>query len=246
MFLIHQSALYLHITGGLAALLLFWIPVFARKGSPIHKRVGRYFALLMYMVGISGIILSSLDLLMPVQLHPDDAVASVRDRAIFLFSLSLLVLTTTRHGWLTITHKDNRQPLKHPLQLLLTGALLATGAGLLLLGLSNSNTIYIVFGGLEIVLSIGLLRYTFKRITKPREWWTEHLGGLIASGIGAYTAFVVVGAGTLMGPLYSQWPWLPVLVWVGPGVIGGIAIGVTTRHYRLKFAPKHASATSQI
>jgi hypothetical protein len=241
MFLIHQSALYLHIAGGIAALVLFWIPVFARKGSVIHKQTGRYFALLMYTVGVSGIILSSLDLSIPEQLHPDNALATVQNRAIFLFSLSLLVLTTTRHGWLTITYKDNRKPLKHPLQLLLVGALLAMGVGLLLLGVSDSNTIYIVFGGLEIVLSIGLLRYTFKKTTLPREWWTEHLGGLIASGIGAYTAFVVVGAGALMGPLYSQWPWLPVLVWVGPGVTGGIAIALTTRHYRHKFAPKQAT-----
>lgn len=243
MFLIHQSALYLHITGGIMALMLFWIPVFARKGSPIHKRIGRYFALLMYMVGISGIVLSSMDLLMPTQLHPDNTVALVQDRATFLFSLSLLVLTTTRHGWLTITHKDNREPLKHPLQLLLTGSLLAAGITLLMLGMSDGNIIYTVFGVLEIILSIGLLRYTFKKTTHPREWWTEHLGGLIASGIGAYTAFVVVGAASLLGPLFSQLPWLPVLVWVGPGVIGGIAIAVTSRHYRRKFAASKASAS---
>lgn len=237
MFLIHQSALYLHIIGGIMALMLFWIPVFARKGSTIHKRIGRYFARLMYMVGISGIILSAMDLLMPTQLHPDNAVAIVRNRAIFLLSLSLLVLTTTRHGWLTITYKDNREPLRHPLQLLLVGLLLASGIGLLTLGLTAGNTIYIVFGALEVVLSAELLRYTFKKVTRPREWWTEHLGGLIASGIGAYTAFAVVGAASLMGPLFGQWPWLPVLVWVGPGVIGGVAITIVSRHYRRKFAP---------
>lgn len=238
MFLIHQSALYLHITGGIMALIVFWIPVFAGKGSAIHKKIGRYFARLMYVVGISGIFLSALDLLMPIQLHPDNAVALVRNRAIFLFSLSILVLTSTRHGWLTITFKDNRAPLKRPLQLLLVTSLLVTGIGLLLLGLTDSNTIFIVFGVFEVVLSIGLLRYTFKTTTLPREWWTEHLGGLIGSGIGAYTAFVVVGAASLMGPLFSQWPWLPVLVWVGPGVIGAIAITIVSRHYRRKFAPK--------
>jgi hypothetical protein len=236
MLLIHQLAVYLHIAGGVMALMLFWIPVFARKGSFQHKRIGRWFALLMYTVGTSGVLLSTLDLLMPDRFHAGIAEAAVRDRATFLLSLSLLVLVTTRHGWLTVTHKDNREPLKHPLQLALVGLLLINGAGLLVLGLTQGNAVYIFFGGLEIMLSSGLLRYTFKKTTLPREWWTEHLGGLIASGIGAYTAFFVVGAASLLGPLFSQMPSLQLLVWVGPGVVGGIAIAMLSRHYRRKFA----------
>lgn len=244
MFVLHQSAVYLHIASGVAALLLFWIPVFARKGSPVHKRIGRYFALLMYAVGVSGIVLSVMDLLLPQQLHPDNSADAVRSRALFLLSLSLLVLTTTRHGWLTITHKNDRTPLRHPVQLLLVALLLLSGILLLLQGLPAYNIVYIIFGALEITLASGLLRYTFKKTTSPREWWTEHLGGLIASGIGAYTAFAVVGAASLMSSLYGQWPWLPALVWVGPGVIGSVAITVLTRRYRRKFAAQHASNAS--
>ena len=236
MLLIHQWAVYLHIAGGVVALMLFWIPVFARKGSALHKNPGRWFAMLMYTVGCSGVLLSSMDLLMPTRFHADFAEAAVRDRAVFLLSLSMLVLVTTRHGWLTITHKDNREPLKHPLQLTLVGLLLINGIGLLTLGLIQGNAIYIFFGALEMMLSSGLLRYTFKKVTQPREWWTEHLGGLIASGIGAYTAFFVVGAASLLGPLFSQMPSLQLLVWVGPGVVGGIAIAILSRHYRRKFA----------
>lgn len=244
MFFIHQSALYLHITGGMAALMLFWIPVFARKGSPVHKRIGRYFALLMYMIGLSGLLMSSMDLLIPATLHPDQAVAGTRNSALFLFSLSLLVLASTRHGWLTINHRENRQPLRQPLQLLLVGSLLASGVGLLALGLTRSNSIFIAFGALETAVSAGMLRYTFKTQIKAREWWIEHLGGLFASGIGAYTAFFVFGAVSLMEPLFNQLPWLPVVVWVGPGVIGGIAIAVVSRHYRRKFAPKAGTAAT--
>jgi amino acid permease len=181
--LIHQWAIYLHVLGGIAALLLFWIPVFARKGSPIHKRIGRYFALLMYMIGISGLLMSSMDLLLPAILHPDQHADSVRDTAIFLFSLSLLVLASTHHGWLSVNHKDNRLPLRQPLQLILVSCLLLSGIGLLALGLTRGNTIFVACGGLEVALSVGLLRYTFKKHTRPRKWWTEHLGGLFASGI---------------------------------------------------------------
>src|SRR5690606_11729002 len=103
--LIHQSLVYLHIITGIGALLLFWIPVIARKGSHQHKRVGRWFASLMYAVGISGVVLSSWDLLLPTHFHQDfPSDTAVRDRAMFLLSLSLLVLTSTRHGWLTISY----------------------------------------------------------------------------------------------------------------------------------------------
>lgn len=243
MFLIHQAAVYLHIAGGVIALLLFWIPVFARKGSPVHKRIGRYFASLMYMIGMSGLLMSSLDLWMPETFHPDRSAAATQNTAIFLFSLSLLVLTTTRHGWLTINYRENRLPLRRPLQLMLLGALILSGIVLLALGLTRADAVYIAFGGLEIAVSAGMLRYTFKKQTRPREWWIEHLGGLFASGIGAYTAFFVFGAFTILEPAFIALPWLPVLVWVGPGVIGGIAITVVSRHYRRKFSPKAAAAS---
>jgi hypothetical protein len=244
MIFIHQIAVYVHIAGGFAALLLFWIPMFARKGSPIHKRIGRYFAMLMYMIGLSGLLMSSMNFLMPETLHPDSSVTGTRNMAMFLFSLSLLVLASTRHGWLTINNRENRQPLRQPLQLLLQGALLSCGAGLLGLGLMRSNPIFIAFGLLEIALSMSMLRYTFKAQPFPKQWWTEHLNGLITAGIGAYTAFFVFGAVSLMEPLFVQLPWLQMLVWVGPGVIGGIAITVVSRHYRLKFSPKPATNQS--
>jgi hypothetical protein len=244
MFLLHQTAVYLHITGGVVALLLFWIPVFARKGSPIHKRIGRYFALLMYMIGISGLLMSSMDLWIPEVLHPDSSAAATRNTAVFLFSLSLLVLTTTRHGWLTINYRDNRLPLRKPFQLALVGALLICGIGLFALGLMRSNMIFVAFGGLEVALSAGILRYTFKQQTRPREWWTEHLGGLFASGIGAYTAFFVFGAVTIMEPLFNQLPSLQVLLWVGPAVIRSIAITAVSGHYRRKFSPKPATVSN--
>jgi hypothetical protein len=244
MIFIHQIALYVHIAGGFAALFLFWIPMFARKGSAIHKRIGRYFAMLMYMIGLSGLLMSSMDLLIPEALHPDSSVTGIRNMAMFLFSLSLLVLASTRHGWLTANHRENRQPLRQPLQLLLQGALLSCGAGLLGLGLMRSNPIFIAFGLLEIALSTSMLRYTFKAQPLPKQWWTEHLTGLITAGIGAYTAFFVFGAVSLMESLFAQLPRLQMLVWVGPGVIGGVAITVISRHYRRKFSPKPATGKS--
>src|SRR5690554_4854683 len=119
MALIHQIAFYLHVLAGTAGLVLFWIPVIARKGSMNHKRFGRWFARIMYTVGFSGLIMASLDLLLPLVAHPapsglseqqlNQRIDGIRDTALFLWSLSVLVIATTRHGWLTINCREQRQ-----------------------------------------------------------------------------------------------------------------------------------------
>ena len=60
--LIHELAFYVHITAGCAGLILFWVPMLSRKGSPRHKQIGRWFARIMYTVAASGLIMASLDL----------------------------------------------------------------------------------------------------------------------------------------------------------------------------------------
>ena len=261
MIYIHQYALYLHIAIGSCALLIFWIPVVTRKGNLDHKRFGRYFAYAMYTVSFSGLLMSGTDLLFPVAMHadglsltPEEAIAlssEVRNFALFLFSLSVLVLTSTRHGWLTILHKGNREALRSPVHISLCVALVAVGLALLANGLRTGAAVFIIFSVLQIVTGINNLRYIFKKEIKPKEWWIEHLGGLFGAGIGAYTAFFVFGGqrimSSLFGELYSDYS---IVLWVAPGVVGGIAIGFVSRHYKQKFGGewllKKASIRSEL
>ncbi|ALO47354.1 hypothetical protein [Pseudohongiella spirulinae] len=254
MVIIHQSAFYLHVLAGAAGLLLFWIPVFARKGSLNHRRVGRWFAGIMYTVGFSGLVMASLDLLAPLITHPasvelsteqlNQRISTIRDTALFLWSLSVLVITTTRHGWLTINCKEQRDVLRRPAHVLLCTALLMVGITLIALGAIRADPLLLIFGALETWLGGGFLHYIFKKqLSFPKEWWTEHLGALIGSGIGAYTAFFVFGGSNLFEPwLNNSFSGLSVVLWVAPGVIGGIAIGWQTAHYRRKFTARSPSS----
>jgi len=243
---IHQFALYLHIAIGSCALIIFWIPVVTRKGNLDHKRFGRYFAYAMYTVSLSGILMASTDLMFPIAMHAsgvdlttEEATAfsvEVRDFALFLLSLSILVLTSTRQGWLTILHKNDREALRSPVHTGLCISLIAVGLTLLANGLRTGSTVFIIFSILQIITGIGNLRYNFKKELKPNEWWLQHLSGLFGAGIGAYTAFFVFGGRRIMdsvfGDLYTDYS---IVLWVAPGVIGGIAIGIVSRHYKHKF-----------
>lgn len=246
---LHQSALYLHIVAGVLALAVFWVPALSKKGALNHKRFGRIFAIIMYTVGWSGVIMASLDLWRPLITHPVTATSTpeamaavstgIRSTATFLLSLSILVLATTRHGWLVIQHKEDRSILRRPLHVALCLALLTAGFTLLLIGGRRGDILMLIFGALETWLALGFLRYSFKAdLAHPREWWVEHLGALIASGIGAYTAFFVVGAAGLLGPLLDNGSFagLGVVFWVAPGIIGGVAIARLSRKYRRRFS----------
>jgi uncharacterized membrane protein HdeD (DUF308 family) len=243
---IHEFALYLHITVGSCALLLFWVPVFARKGNLNHKKFGRYFAWCMYTVAASGIVMSSLDLLFPLSMHaaglelgPEeeaDAIRQIREFGLFLFSLSILVLNSTRHGWLTILHKEDRSVLRQPANLALNGVLMMTGLTLFVVGINTGTILFMIFGALETGAGVSNLKYIFREEIRPKEWWIEHLNGLIGSGIGAYTAFTVFGGRRLFEEIFSSnFQSLSVLLWIGPAVIGTVAITLLSRHYKQRF-----------
>lgn len=261
MHIIHQFALYSHIAIGACALLLFWVPVFTRKGNLDHKRFGRFFAYGMYLVAFSGLFMSSLDLLFPLSMHAVgvelvgerrlDVIRQIREFALFLFSLSILVLANTRHGWLTVLHKENRQALRHPVNVGLNLALVGVGLLLLVVGINTGTILFLIFGILQSVSGLRQLHYIFRTEVAPKEWWMQHLGGLIGSGIGAYTAFAVFGGRRLFEEIFaSNFESMSVLLWIAPGVIGGIAIAVLSFHYRKKFngdwAVKRARLRSQL
>ena len=243
---LHELTTRLHIVVGSCGLILFWIPVFTRKGNLNHRRFGRYFARVMYTVGASGLIITTLDLLYPLAMHAPNAELSsaqtaeisreVRDFGLFLFSLSFLVLLTTRQGWLSINGRGDRSALRQPAHLALCAALILAGVGLAANGIATSSVLFMGFGAFQIFTAVGALRYALKAELRPKEWWTEHLGGLIGSGIAAYTAFFVFGGLNFMSSVFGETvQGYSIVLWVAPGVIGGIMIARQTRKYRRQF-----------
>lgn len=257
MYQIHQLALYMHIVAGSCGLLLFWVPMITRKGSINHRRFGRYFSRVMYTVALTGLLMAGLDLYQPLLMHAvvvgssvvGDAgtgAEAVRIRALFLLCLSILVLATTRHGWLVILHKEDRSVLRKPAHIVLCTLLLAAGVVLLLTGLAQRDPVFLAFGTLEIWLASNFLHYIFKQHMQPREWWRAHLGGLIGSGIGAYTAFFVFGGSSLFAQFFQgNLTVFNAVLWLAPGVVGGIAIARYSRHYERKFKAQAAGIQSR-
>lgn len=245
MIALHQTALYAHIAIGAIALIVFWIPMAARKGSPLHRKAGRYFLWGMTTVAISGVALSSMSLIDPIGTRfGDDVVemerafavaANVREFSLFLLMLSVLVYASARHATLVLAARDDRSALRTPWHVSVmaaTGVLgVATGlVGLSALGESGRAPLLLVFAVLGIANAARMLRYTFKAQIAPREWLLEHISFAVGCGVAAYTAFAAFGGRALLGELLpGQWQMLP---WILPTVIGTTYARYASRPYQ--------------
>lgn len=245
---LHSILVWLHVAFGAAALVLFWIPALARKGSPLHVNVGRIYTNVMYTVAVTAFVASLIVLADPIGIRRPGEVldASEAERlaglfrmfSLFLLMLSVLVFASVRHGLLALRERVAPGVLTTPLHRLLIGALALLALLVGVLGLRHGQLLLVVFGGIGLSGAWSMLRDT--RIERPstQQLVVAHLNGLIGSGIGAYTAFFAFGGARLLGDLLpGQWQ---VVAWVLPAIIGTIAINRLRRPFERRHRPEAA------
>ena len=237
---IHSLLVNMHIAVGAVALILFWIPVLSRKGSPVHRRAGRYYSTAMYAVSVTAFAASVLVLIDPVGIRRPgleleaeemaELAEQFRSFSLFLLMLSILVFTSVRHGLLALREKKEVGILRTPLHrgLILTLGLMGIAVGVI--GVERGALLLMIFGGISLSGAIGMYRESRPERLSHSERIIAHLGGLIGSGIGAYTAFFAFGGSRLLAEvLPGQWQ---VVSWVVAPIIGTVAISWLTRRYR--------------
>lgn len=236
---LYNIILIIHVTFAFAALVLFWVPIFTKKGQLNHRKFGHYYKSAMYTVAASGVVMASMMMAMPFVIKPEylnhenpQAVAEYfRSLNTFLIFLALLTYTSTRHGIAVLSARGNREQLRNfnylaPIYLLALG-----GIALFLSGLLNMHYLHMGFGILGVSLGVNLLRYCLKASIDSNQWVVEHIGSMIGSGIAAYTAFLTFGGRTLFSDL-GQWQ---LVFWVAPAVLGGTASYIVCKRYAKLF-----------
>lgn len=242
----YDLLIYLHVCAGFISLFLFWVPIIAKKGSPLHLRAGRWYLNIMYIVSISALCLSVLLMVDPIAAKfPTTALTSqraielsseLRRSSLFLLAISILVLVNIRHGVLSLRAKRQHSLMRAPTHLLLNLALLIAGISLIIAASGGSKILFYIFAGLCIGTSVGNLRYCLKTEVPNKEWLIAHLGSMIGAGIASYTAFFVFGGNRFMAQIFEGQMML--IPWVAPGVIGGSIITYLSYRYRKQFQPK--------
>lgn len=248
MSLTYQALLYIHVTIGFFSLILFWIPVVAKKGSPLHIRTGHWYAKAMYLVGFSALVLALMLMIDPISFKfPDNdfnderalkVTAEFRDIGLFLLAISTLVLVGVRHSLQSVRAKGNQALMHRADSLAINIALLVVGIwlGFTAAGDSPMSVLFYIFATLCSVTAINNLRFCLKRKVTRGEQIIAHISGIVGAGIGSHTAFFVFGASRLLAEYLSGYA--SIIPWVLPGVVGTLIISQQSRKYR----PRKASA----
>jgi hypothetical protein len=233
---LHSTLFFLHILVGSAALILFWVPMATKKGQLNHKKFGRAYRNVMYCVAGTGAIMAVMVIAMPLVIKPhlanaqnvNAAVENVRYFWLFLLYLALLSYTTTRHGDAVLKAADNRSKLQGFSYVLPLAMLALGGIAFIAIGALREQTLHLIFGILGLLVGSSMLRYVLAKKVKKGAYLLEHIGSMIGSGIGAYTAFLAFGGRHLLSGIGEY----QIVFWIAPGVLGSLLSFYLTRKYR--------------
>jgi uncharacterized membrane protein len=208
--------LVVHITGGVVALLTGLVAIFSTKGSPIHRLVGK-----IYFIGMTAVFIGAI--FTALGHHKD-----------FLLMVGFFSYYLTVRGYRVLFLKKLNEGQKPELidwMIIIISAifiLTLLGWGFWALSLGEGIGIAALLFG--ILGSNFLLRDIKNFVRPPKEkmhWWYSHIGSMGGSYISAVTAFVVVNVEL------PQYKWV---LWILPGILGGILITRTIRIYKVRFS----------
>ena len=247
---IHTTLLYLHIALGAIALLLFWLPIVARKGSKLHIAAGKAFYTIMLVVAGSGIIMTLIGLADPVGIYINSRQLTAEQIdsmmlwripfTYFLLLLSLLTWVTVRHAIGVLRAKANRSMLRNwryqgPVFMMFPVALFVGWQGI-----SIAMPLLIIFAVVSLISATTISTYVYRAEIKPRAWIIEHFSAMVGAGIAVYTAFFAAGGRRLL----SQW--LPgewqLVSWLAAPVIGLTILATLSGYYKRKYKVQHNKA----
>lgn len=211
--LVHKILLWIHIPFGVLSLILFWIPVSLKKGSPLHRKAGRYYYYCMWVVLVSSFLLSI-----------SNTIMANYSAALFLGYLTIITANPLWYSYEILSQKGEWTNRYFLIRRISLSILFTSGLALLLLGgikyhFLGMGTVMGFFGLLAIPAGREVL-FTKAKAMKKETRIKMHIQGTIITGIAAYTAFFAFGGARFMiGVLKMHHQWM-VIPWVLPTLLG--------------------------
>ena len=193
-----QLALDAHILIGTLVLASFWTAALAAKGSVVHRRAGRVYALAM-----AGLLAATLVITAGMALDGDPR------RAMFNVYVSLISVVSVWIAWSSVAFKhDVDRYLGWPYKLL-CAALLAYGLFVLSLAprMVNPARVAMVtsFAVLGLSIAAAMVWRLVKRADSPRWWLAEHLTGMGINFAATHASFSILAGGSVFPALKEPW-----------------------------------------
>ena len=198
-----------HLACAFGATAIFWVPLFASKGGPLHIGAGRFYARLIYLTAITGAPLAGLMLLSA----PDPP---SRHTAVFLGYLITILVMPVYHGVRVVRARRPGTRIGSPLHAALCVSAIAAGVLLGAAAIAWREWPFLLMSPIGPILGVRALRYA--RQGSALRWREEHIISMVMSGIAVHTAMFVFGTTrTLHMTFTGAAAYVP---WLLPAVIG--------------------------
>ncbi|MFZ5841302.1 MAG: hypothetical protein ACOY3E_00250 [Pseudomonadota bacterium] len=228
---------HVHVLAGALGLLLFWLPIFSRKGSPLHRRAGRYFLWCVYLIGSTSLLSVSVRFGSELAHGRTPTALPLFGFMVLLAYLGVTVLVGAWYMRHVLIQKHDLAGLRRPLAWWLIGLSALSSAVLFAVAWSvpsSANVLLYALSPLGLLNSWTMSRHLRRPDREPRAWFFEHMGHGIGLGIAFHAAFFVFGARVVFAQwLVGFWGLLP---WLAPVVIGVTANMLWERYYRRRWA----------
>ena len=195
-----KGFLAVHVACGAVGLVLFWIPVVARKGGSAHRRYGFAFAYLMYVTALMAIGMGTNTIVAPLATHPHLKGAEWI-RGIFghmMVYLGILTISLVRHGLITVANKRRHLANRAWPEVALEGLTIAAALNCAWQGWRIDQPL--MMGMSVIGIASGITNLVFSLRDQPGRvtYQLEHVKAIVGAGISVYTAFMAFGFVRLM------------------------------------------------
>ena len=211
---LYDTLVLVHLAAGTLALVTYWGAAAARKGGPLHRRIGQGYLLAMVVVLLTAVAMS----VAFVQ-------RGLHGIAVFLVYLVVITGTACWQAWRAVRNKRDRGAFYGRNYRILAWLNLLSGVATLAAGVALGNTLLMVFCWIGIVAGLLGLRELRQpvRANDLRWWMREHVQANLGNGVATHIAFFSIGLDRLLAPLGIQapqlFPWLaPVVVAVAAGI----------------------------
>ncbi|WP_223788841.1 hypothetical protein [Marinicella meishanensis] len=234
---VHEVFRYIHITGGFIGLGLFWVPLLSKKGSPLHRKLGKIWIWLARVV--LGTAFLGILMYMPGLIEQGRTPFSHPNDYAFLFFLGYLSVVTfivTLYAVDVLRHKKDISQLATPNMKSLAYLCIVTSVFIVWYALAyepNTKIVLLALSPVGFTTGWGMLSYMAGKQPSQRAWLYEHLGSVIGAGIAFHTAFAVFGMTRIFD--IGLTGWVAVIPWVLPAAIGIPGSVLWRRHYQKKF-----------
>ena len=217
--------LSLHGLGGVIALVTFWIAAFAKKGAPLHLRVGR-----LYMIAMIAIIVTA---------APMAAIIAARGQFLNAVFLAYLVVITTNGvwlGWRAVKRKRDQAGYRGGAYAAMAVASLVSAVIVFVVGQRAGSPLLMGFSSVGALSGAQMLMRRARPLASARWWMKEHFSAMLGCGVATHIAFLSIGLNRLIAAVGLQPPsWYGLIAWFLPLVLAVIAgVWLNRKYYVAK------------